>query len=176
MLLLKSVNADIISVVETHLGKNEKLDLKEHGYEWFGHNRYATHINAPTPSGGVGFLVKQCVLKSFHLNILDRSYDGILGLELRHRETEIRVAVFTCYLPPENSPWGRDADTFFSHILTQIYLNYDMDSIFLLGDFNARIGKNHDFNREFDKIGDRVILDNICNKHGQSFLPQIIFE
>lgn len=28
--LLKSVNADIICVVET--GKNDKLDLKEHGY------------------------------------------------------------------------------------------------------------------------------------------------
>lgn len=39
-----------------------------------------------------------------------------------------------------------------------------------LGDFNARIGKNYDFNREFDKICDRVILDNICYKHGQSFL------
>lgn len=30
VLLLKSVNADLICVVET--GKNDKLDLKEHGY------------------------------------------------------------------------------------------------------------------------------------------------
>lgn len=37
-----------------------------------------------------------------------------------------------------------------------------MDSVFLIGDFNA---KNCDFNREFDNISDRVILDNICNKH-----------
>lgn len=39
MLLLKSVDAWF---VETHLGKNERLDLKEHGYEWYEHNRYAT--------------------------------------------------------------------------------------------------------------------------------------
>lgn len=32
------------------------------------------------------------------------------------------------------------------------------------------LGKNCDFNREFDEICERVIFGNICNKHGQSFL------
>lgn len=111
--LIKNINTDIISVNETHLGGDDTLDLKSYGFEWYGHNRFATHRNAPKPSGGVGFLVKQSVFNSFHVRVLDKAYDGILGLELRHKDTDTSIAMFTCYLPPENSPWGRDADSFF---------------------------------------------------------------
>ena len=146
------------------------MDLKVYGFEWYGHNRFTTHRNAPKPSGGVGFLVKQSVFNSFHVRVLDKAYDGILGLELRHKDTDTRVAMFTCYLPPKISPWGRDADSFFSHLLTQIYLNYGMDSIVLFGDFNARVGKVNDYNCEFDEIRRRKVIDELCNKHGQSFI------
>ena len=63
--------------------------------------------------GLVKFLVKQSVFNSFHVRVLDKAYDGILGLELHHKDTDTSIAMFTCYLPPENSPWGRDADSFF---------------------------------------------------------------
>ena len=59
---------------------------------------------------------------------------------------------------------------FFSHLLTQIYLNYGMDSIFLFGDFNARVEKVNDYNCEFDEIRRRKVIDEVCNKHGQSFI------
>ena len=92
------------------------MDLKVYGFEWYGHNSFATHRNAPKPSGGVGYLVKQSVFNSFHVRVLDIAYDGILGLELRLKDTYPSIAMFTCYLPPENSPWGRDADSFFAFL------------------------------------------------------------
>ena len=91
--------------------------------------------------------------------MIDKSIDGILGIDLRHRQTDLCFVVFSCYLPPENSPWGRDAETFFSHILAQIYLHCDMDAIFLLGDFNSRIGHLNDFNFEFDNVCERTTID-----------------
>ena len=33
--------------------------------------------------------------------------------------------VFSCYLPPESLPCGRDASSFFSHLMTQIYTQHD---------------------------------------------------
>ena len=59
---------------------------------------------------------------------------------------------------------------FFSHLLIQIYLNYGMDSIFLFGDFNARVGKVNDYNYEFDEIRCRKVLNEVCSKHEQSFI------
>ena len=111
--LIINIHTDIISVNETHLGCDDTLDLKIDGFQWYGHNRFSTHRNAPKPSNGVGFLVKQSVFNSFHVRVSDKAYDGILGLELRHKDTDTSIAMFTCYLPPENSPWGRDADSFF---------------------------------------------------------------
>ncbi|CAG2226762.1 unnamed protein product [Mytilus edulis] len=45
-----------------------------------------------------------------------------------------------------------------------------MDAIFLLGDFNSRIGHLNDFNFEFDNICERTTIDSVCNKHGQVFV------
>ena len=78
--LIKNINTDIISVNETHLGGDDNLDLKVYGFEWYGQNRFATHRNAPKPSGGVGFLIKLSVFNSFHVRVLDKAYDGILWL------------------------------------------------------------------------------------------------
>ncbi|CAG2186181.1 unnamed protein product [Mytilus edulis] len=45
--LLKSIGADVVSVNETHLKDNDKLELRNQGYEWFGFNRHSVHRKAP---------------------------------------------------------------------------------------------------------------------------------
>ncbi|CAG2201499.1 unnamed protein product [Mytilus edulis] len=167
--LICNINADIVSVCETHLSGTNELDLAEDGYKWYGSNRTFIHRNAPKASGGVGFLVKHSILKSFDVRIIDKSVDGILGLLFRNKETDFTCVAFSCYLPPENSPWGRDAQTFYSHVLSQIYLNYDVDAIFLLGDFNSRLGNLKDVSTEFDNVTTRETIDKTHNQHGQSF-------
>ena len=57
--ILKTQNADIISVNETHLKPDEVITLE--GYIWYGFNRQIVHIQAPKGSGGVGIFVKQVI-------------------------------------------------------------------------------------------------------------------
>ena len=85
-------------------------------------------------------------------------------------KTIFTFVVFTLYLPPENSPWGRDATSFYSHLLTQIYLHYDADAIILCGDFNSRIGNINDTNNCVDEIPPRLVVDNAQNQHGKAFI------
>jgi hypothetical protein len=82
--------------------------------------------------------------------------------------------VYSCYLPPENSARGRDAQSFFSHLLTQIYSNYESDYIFVGADLNARIGNLSD-NIDFcDLISPREPLDLNVNQHGRDFIDFLI--
>lgn len=58
---------------------------------------------------------------------------------------------------------------FFSHLLSQIYLKSETDAIFLLGDFNYRLGPLRDFCVDVENIRTREITDHTQNLHGQSF-------
>ncbi|CAG2188553.1 unnamed protein product [Mytilus edulis] len=140
------------------------------GYSWYGFNRSEIHINAPKSSGGVGILIKDWIFEIFKVSVIDKSVDGVLGLKLESRSTNFNFLVFSCYLPPENSNRGRDAQSFFAHLLTQIYMNCDSDGIFLLGDFNSRIGSMSEMLFEADEITKRNQIDNCVNQHGHEFL------
>lgn len=78
--------------------------------------------------------------------------------------------MYSLYLPPENSPWGRDATAFFFHLLTQVYLHCETDALILYGDLNSRIGSIQENNDCFDNIQHRTSIDKTCNQHGKSFL------
>ena len=71
--LLLSLNADIISVNETHLLGNNILELPN--YVWFGNNRLGIHVRAPKGSGGVGIFVHTKLLDCFDVQIIDKSQD-----------------------------------------------------------------------------------------------------
>ena len=60
--ILQSLDADIISVNETHLRGEGTIDIE--GYIWFGNNRI-THVRAPRASGGVGILVKSWLFAKY---------------------------------------------------------------------------------------------------------------
>lgn len=102
-LILLSFNPDFISLNETHLTGQKKIDI--FGYTWFGQNR-ATHIKAKRGSGGVGILIKNDVLQEFQLLSVDNHDESIICVKLKHRTAKYALALFSCYLPPEGSVWS----------------------------------------------------------------------
>ncbi|CAC5398576.1 unnamed protein product [Mytilus coruscus] len=72
--------------------------------------------------------------------------------------------VFACYLPPENSSRGRDAPSFFAHLLAQIYLNDECGAMWLTGDFHSRIGSLPDKLNDIDCVPMRNTIDKRINQ------------
>ncbi|WAQ97834.1 LOW QUALITY PROTEIN: hypothetical protein MAR_022207 [Mya arenaria] len=165
--LIRFLNADTITVIETHLSGNNVINCE--GYRWFGYNRIEIHRRAPKPSGSVGILIKQSVADAYEVCIVDKVYKGILALKLSHRETESDLVIFACYLPPENFVWGRDGQSFFAHLLSLIYTHGDCDYMFIGADFNARIGCLSDILEGCDSVPQRVSIDKSINQHGHTF-------
>ena len=110
------------------------------GYTPFLNNRKEKHKDAPSPSGGVAILVKNEIFNDYTVEIIDKAYDGILGIKCTNKITKFTAVIFACYLPPQNSPWGRDSSSFFAHLISEIYLHSYADFIVCGGDINARIG------------------------------------
>ena len=108
------IDSDLICINETYLKSTQVVELE--GYKFYGYNRSSVHVNAPKGSGGVGVFVRNALFDTFEVTVIDKSYDGILGLLLTEKETLYKVAFFATYLPPENSPWGRNATDFYAHL------------------------------------------------------------
>ena len=170
--LIKAIDADITCVSETHLSGQNVLKIE--GYMWLGYNRQEIHRNAPKASGGVGIFIKEKLLQNYNAEIVDKSFDGILGVKFSNKATDYTFVVYASYLPPERSTRGRDAQSFFSHVLAQMYLFYDSDAIFVVGDLNSRIGNIHDASPDFDGIPQRTVLDKTINQHGHDFCEFLI--
>ena len=162
------MQCDIVSVCETHLADQNNIHID--GYKWFGFNRPDIHRKAPKPSGGVGIFVKRNMSEQYNVSVIDKSYDGILGLKFEHMDNDSNFIVYACYLPPENSTRGRDAQSFYSHLLAQIYINNDCDSIYVAADFNSRIGSISDIMTDIDEISNRISVDKTVNQHGHEFI------
>ena len=167
--IINEINADIFSLNETHLGGSQIINVE--GYSWKGFNRTCVHKDAPKASGGVGFLIKDKILQEYSFEIIDKSFDGILCVKLTSKSTDYSLLLLTCYLPPENSVWGRSSKEFLSHVFSNIYINNECDSVFVCGDFNARIGPLDDLT-DFDDVNSikRHVIDKTINQHGHSFI------
>ena len=44
--ILDTADCDLICLCETHLVEDQNIEVN--GYKWFGHNRQAVYVNAPT--------------------------------------------------------------------------------------------------------------------------------
>ena len=161
---------DIISLNETFLRGNTCLQLN--GYSWFGNNRTNIHRRAVRGSGGVGILVKSNMFEIYDVTVIDKEYEGILGVKFIHKVSGYSFIVFSAYLPPENSVRGTDSDTFFAHLMGQLYIFEDVDAVYICGDFNSRICDENDCVDDIDCIPRRQPIDihGNVNIHGQSFL------
>ena len=130
----------IIGLAETQLVGNEQIDFD--GYHWFGKNRQSLHLKAKVGSGGVGFLIRDDIMNSFNVTVLDDTYEGILWLKLQRIDNEGDCfCICVCYLPPENSTRAINVNEFFDTLITQIY-SYQNNTIqFICGDLNSRCSK-----------------------------------
>ena len=99
--ILKYSNADIISVNETHLKASDQINIQ--GYRWIGFNKEVRRIRAAKLSGGVGVFMKSAFLNDVSVHIVDKEIDGLLGILLTNKISEVQMHIFSGYLPPENS-------------------------------------------------------------------------
>ena len=49
--------------------------------------------------------VRDSLFRHFDVNIFDQSVQGIIGIELVNKATDYIVRLYSCYLPPEGSPY-----------------------------------------------------------------------
>ena len=141
------------------------------GFHFVQHNRSSKHIKARKCSGGVGMLVNNKILQDFKFSVLDMSFEGILSVKFCHKFTDFSFIVICCYLPPENSVWGRDSDKLFSHLTSELYTYSYADCIIICGDLNARTGCSQDIIPEIDfEIAPRFNLDETVNSHRKSLI------
>ena len=77
------------------------------------HNRSETHINARKSYGGVAAIFKLDMYNEYDFAVVDKSVDGLMILRFTHKLTDHAFLLACCYLPPEQSVWGRDAVHFF---------------------------------------------------------------
>lgn len=162
--ILLTLNAEIISLNETHLDGDSDIELD--GYKFYGHNRGSRHVRAAKTMGGVGFFIKRTLLDNFNIFIIDKVYEGILALKLEDKISNYTIVVISAYLPPEYSRWGRDSEGFFSHVLSLVYTYAEADALFVLGDLNARVGDLDDTINDLDNIPPRKPIDSVKNNHG----------
>ena len=167
-----------LNIVVNHIVSQPKfsalINTLGEGDTSYSHNRQLTHINAPKGSGSVGILVHNNIYEEYEISVTDKSFEGILGILLTSKQTDYKIVIYSVYLPPENSPWGRNAMEFYSHLLGQIYLLSDNDAIFVCGDVYSRIGGLSDVINDIDGIPPRCSLDKMVNQHGHTFVDFLL--
>ena len=167
------MDLDIIGIAESHL-RNHDHSLSVDGYTWFGQNREILHVNAKTGSGGVGFLIKNKLIEYYNIEILESSFEGILWLSLKSKESQRNLTICVCYLPPLNSSRQIDAQSFYDCLLTSYYKYQNDGELFICGDFNSRCGDMQDFIEGVDDIECRRIVDFNVNTYGHFLIDFLL--
>ncbi len=163
---IQHMDLDIIGVAETHLRNEKGLDFP--GYAWFGHNRTVLHHKAKCGSGGVGFLIKDCIMSRYHVSVFDNNNEGTLWLKLTDKiASSCNFLICVCYLPPEYSTRNVDASDFFDTLMLQIASYKDYTVGYICGDFNSRCSSLLDFIEGTDTLPHRDVIDNVVNNHGR---------
>ena len=168
-LIIKYAECDLVGINETwERDNNENIAID--GYQWISHRRHNLNRRARTGSGGVGIFIANHLYQLYDVRILDKNYEGILAISFTNKSSGYKFVFITAYLPPDNSIYGRDAASFFSHLTHLVYLCCDYDSVYLSGDLNARVGNKLDFVDGVDDIPKRVVIDDRISGHGDALL------
>ena len=152
---------------ETHLKHNNTISLE--GYTWYGHNRLKIPLTALKGSGGVGIFVKNDLFKTYHVHIVDKLIDGILCVQFTDNCSSFTFLVICTYLPPDGSPYA-NTESFYSHLISVMYLYSHIDCTIICGDVNSRIGNEKDFIKDIDGIIERHVLDKVKNSYCDNFI------
>ena len=170
-MVLDKYDADLICVNETHLKIWEEITMP--GYRFVSHPQTQKEVLGFKSHGGVGILVKDELHNQYKISTVYKDYKGILGLRLVHREHGCVIHIYSMYLPPENSKYGRDSNHFFYELLTELYKYNDVDEFIMVGDLNAHIG-DHTETCYTDTIPLRIPLEKVKNNHGNAFIKFLI--
>ncbi|CAG2252849.1 unnamed protein product [Mytilus edulis] len=166
------LNLDIVGVCETHLKYDDVLHVNS--YNWIGQNRKHLHKKAKTGSGGVGLFVKKSYYEMFDIGVLDTSFEGILWVSFKHKNSDFRFNICVAYLPPENSTRQVDKDVFFDTLITQVYEHQNSGPFLICGDFNSRCGDENDYIVGVDDLCPRDVVDFKRNSYGNTFIDFLV--
>ena len=108
------------------------------------------------------------MFNSYKIDIIDQTFEGILGLLFKSYCNGDSFVIFSCYLPPQESAWS-DATNFYAHLMTKLH-EFNCYDIFICGDFNARIGNLADYIDRVDDLPSRKVIDNEKNSHGNMLI------
>jgi hypothetical protein len=143
-------NKDIICLLETHCPFQVSLILP---------NFSAVHLSRSknkktnTISGGISVFVKSELKPG--IKLLQHSNNDYIWIKLCKSFLGIQEDIYLCYLynPPENSSYTQSLETDIFEIIENDIVNYsEKGKILIMGDLNARRGKESDFieNEEHD--------------------------
>ena len=83
------------------MGNNS--DIKITGCSCFKNNKKGVNVHARKGLGGVALLVKDYLLQKHSLNLVDDNCEGIIGIELKNKQTNYTLQIYACYFPPVDS-------------------------------------------------------------------------
>ena len=130
---LLGLNVDIVTLEETRLADSGALKEKDYTFYWQGkgsgeHREY-----------GVGFAVRNSLL-----SMVEPSSNGSERLlTLRLNTTAGPVSLVSVYAPTMSAT-SDTKDEFYENLAAIIYSVPNKEQLVLLGDFNARVGADHD--------------------------------
>ncbi|KAL2084419.1 hypothetical protein ACEWY4_019937 [Coilia grayii] len=133
---LKRFNIDIAALSETRLTDEGQLKEEKGGYTFFWKGKPAHEARIH----GVGFAIKNRLISQLSESPVGIN-ERLMTLRLRLSNNQLTTVV-SAYAPTLDSQ-DEDKETFYT-ALDQVLSNIPKeDKILLLGDFNARVGKDH---------------------------------
>jgi hypothetical protein len=125
--------------------------------------------------GGTGILINDKLCELYSVQIIDKSLDGILGVKFTNKISKYVFIIFSCYLAPDNSPYGRNTAEYFGHLIAQLYIHSECDQIYFCGDFNGRLGNMKDVVVDIDtNIPTRNVIDPVITGHGETLVECLL--
>jgi hypothetical protein len=122
----------------------------------------------------VGVFLKQQVIDSFHVEVLDDTYEDILWIKLKARNQQQALLFCVCYLAPSGSSRSVNAAEFMDTLLGQIYKYHTAGLVCICGDFNARCGDKEDYIEGIDPIPERSVIDRHVNQYGEMLCDMLL--
>ena len=122
-------------------------------------------------SGGVRFLIKLSLLEKYDIVMLDKTFEDLLWIKLTDKSDQDNGAYFcSCYLPPSGSSRGDTSQQFYNKLTSDVYQYQKELPLYIMGDFNGRIGELLDFNDSIDSVPNRIPFDKVRNQQEDSLI------
>ncbi len=122
--IINHLHPDILCLCETHLEGNETIKIDD--YEFISNNRKIKHKIAPKIHGSVGMLIKKDLYLKYNIFSIDDIVEGILGVRFVNKATEYNFFIFTSYIAPYDSPYGKVVREILGSLIAQMYLINDL--------------------------------------------------